>query len=135
MIRVLGVNDIAKKREFFRNFIDQCITRNIFPELDASDKDNRIQALMNYSMYCNTYVAESDSSCAFAIAYVEELNPHIEGKVLMLSATIAYGTNSVLPKLIRSLVRFAKELDCSSIAISHRIAPFTYRCKYVKLKR
>ena len=135
MIRVLGVNDTAEKREFFRNFIDQCITRNVFPEIDASDKDNRIQALMNYSMYCNTYVAESDSSCAFAIAYVEELNPHIEGRVLMLSATIAYGTNSVLPKLIRSLVRFAKELDCSSIAISHRIAPFTYRCKYVKLKR
>ncbi len=135
MIRVLGANDIELKREFFRNFVDQGFARNILPELDASDKDNRIQALMNYSMYCNTYVAESDSSCAFAIAYVEELNPHIAGKVLMLSATIAYGTNSVLPKLIRSLVRFAKELDCSSIAISHRIAPFTYRCKYIKLKR
>lgn len=136
-VEILGIHDVDRKQLFFTNMVDTAMNLNMFPELTdtAQNRLDRVKALMQYSEFNNTVIAYTDQGAAFCIFHIEEFSTHAEGRVLVSIAMVSTGADDVLHALMKELRRFAKSYSCDWIAISHRVAPLEYRCKYRSLKR
>lgn len=132
-MRVLGIHDVEEKKKFFSTVVDTIAKSSLLPEIERDSVRTRVQALLEYSAFANVYIAETPTSVAFSIGYTEDCNPHVDGKVFLLPVTLAYGSPSCTPMLLRSLITLARNLNCRFITVSHRTAPYTYKCKYIKI--
>ena len=132
---VLAPEDKQKKRQLFYRVVDAMLKRHIMPELDIVYIDKYVQSLMEQTEYTNVYVQDDGVEAVFCSAFFTDSDPHLHGRGLYLALLLGSGDNPELaPKLVRSLIRFAKNNQCDWIAIHHRTAPLTYRCQYKKLR-
>lgn len=131
-IKILGVDDIAEKEQYFKYIVDNIAERNMFPEHDITTaaKEDRVLSMMEYSECSNVLVAQTETSTAFCVYYVEQRNPHIDGQGLVLLLTVAFGEDKLLPLVLNKLRRFAKHCGCRWLLVHKRVAPCEYRCSY-----
>lgn len=130
----LGVNDTDAKLELFREVVKYFREHNIMPELQNPDLGVYVKALMLHSLYSNVAVCRTMDSVAFTVIEEQELNPHVDGSCLILMLTLATG-GTALGKLLHSVKQLAIARNHQWLCMSHRVAPRTYRSKYIRLRK
>lgn len=106
------------------------------PEQVHIPYSNAIESLTQNVDGCACVIIHNTVDDTFAGSMIEanHTSPHIQGFGIVMYATMGDGDSTLYRRMLKYLHRLGSATGQAWIQIQHRVAPYTYNSKYIKIR-
>ena len=127
-------DDKTFDKDVGRKFLNDIMIKSGVEEYHEDSEQHFLNLMVTLSVANIVIVKDDEGNGGFCIYDEVSYDPHMIGEGLCMLVTVSNST-ACTKAIMKHILDICRERDLDFLHMSHRIAPYTYRCQYHLLRK